>query len=182
MKKVVNYIFFLICAGMFFMFAGYVSAADKVVVVPLKSSSISKQRTYMIHKNALRVTGATSSYISYINGCAVNSSPGEVGFVPLTLPLGAKIVSVWVGVYDNSSNETYTVRLKRNYLSGGTLWGDSVFYVTGGSGTGPGVVKKNLTPKITEIVDEDEFFQLEFTSNSGTANGFCFAEITVELP
>lgn len=157
-------------------------AQNKVVVVPLSSSSISKQQTYMYDRDALRISGSSGAYIHYLNGCANSSIDGMNSFVPLMLPLGAKIVSIFVNIYDGSSTEEYDIRLIRHYISEGTFWSQTVIYTQGGSSTSAQVVKKLLTPKTTEIVEENESFTLNFTTDSSIANSFCSAEITLELP
>lgn len=157
-------------------------SADKVVVVPLSSSSISKQQTYKYDRDALRISGISGSYIHYLNGCANNSVDGASSFVPLTFPVGAKIVSIFVNIYDGSSTDGYDIRLIRHYISGVNFYGPTVIYTTGGSSTSPQIAKKLLTPKTPETVDGNESFTLQFTTDSASANSFCSAQITLELP
>lgn len=171
----------LFCCVSILLFAVSVFAANKVVVVPLSSSSVSKQQTYMYDRDAFTIPGSGGDYIGYTNGCAVRSDGGS-GYVPLTLPLGARIVSAYVSIYDSPSTDTYWVGLKKHYISGGSYWGSTIIYTTGGSGTTAGVVKRNLTPKTTEIVEADESFSLEFNGQLSVENGFCMAQITLELP
>ena len=81
------------------------------------------------------------------------------------------------------SPDTYTVNVVRLEPSAdsSTFTKSTLLIVTRGSQSLE-IVKNNVTPKFTETVENDETFHLEFITPNAFSNGFCYVQVTVELP
>jgi hypothetical protein len=176
MKKLVE----MACLFTLLLFCGEAFAQTQpVVVIPLNSNKINKQQTINYGTFSLQLAGLQALTIN--NGCTTNDTDDGPGFIPLALPLGAKIVSVHVNIFDDSSAAVYQVFLGRSATESNTVVPNYIANVSGGSQSAK-IVKEDLSPATPETVDEEETFFLLFNPGATGANGFCGAWVTIELP
>ncbi len=163
--------------------ASSVIAANQVVVVPLNSTKISKQQTLIYNAFAMQQIGG--DHINFRNGCAANSTDVGAIILPLTLPLGAKLVSIKTYALDSGSSGLYfNIFLTRNNINLGSskVTFSTLASANGGASNTDTIVELDLSPSVSETVDDGETFYLNFQSNGTNANGFCGAQVTIELP
>jgi len=155
------------------------SAADKVVVIPLNTTKISKQQTLVV--DGFSAQPFAGGVIGTTNGCVTNYASATELNIPLTLPIGAKIKSASALIYDGTSN-TYTIKLMKRTLNDFTSVSEELSSQDGG-GLLIKIVNENLDPAVEEIVEDGESFYFTFyESGIGFGNGFCQGKITIELP
>jgi hypothetical protein len=103
--------------------------------------------------------------------------------VPLTLPVGAKIISVSAAIFDSPGPTGYSLSLVRNVAGIGSTGLTSEFISTAtGGAQSIEIVQADVTPALQETVDAGESFNLWFTAGAAWENGFCGAQVTIELP
>lgn len=173
-------VFFFCLAGALLV-AVSAMAQNKVVVIPLNSTKINKQQTLSYDPYSLQPFGTGA--IGTTNGCTCNYVDTFATRVPLTLPVGAKIVSVSAAIYDGLGSTGYSLSLVRDVASIGSsiLTSEFISTATGGAQTIE-IVEANVTPALQETVDAGESFNLNFSAGAPFANGFCGAQVTIELP
>lgn len=160
-------------------------AQEKVVVVPLSSTKISQQQTLTYSAFAMQQTDGDTIVIR--NGCTANNSDVSAIILPLSLPLGSEIVSIKTYALDSAfSAIVFYIYLYRGSIDMGSY---EVIYsdlasATGGENTSSpsSIVEFDLTPSVTETVDDKESFYLSFQSADSAVNGFCGAQVTIKLP
>ena len=113
------------------------------------------------------------------NGCATHFAGSGWGFLPLDLPIGARILSANVTVYESTG--TYTADLQRVTITGTGMNATNLATVSSSAASGTTVVK-SLDPLAPETVDSGENFVIRFEpGGSGFSNGICQATVTVDL-
>ena len=102
---------------------------------------------------------------------------GAIYTVPLTLPVGARLVSVDIAIYDSTGPVAETHLNKDTGSATGT---SESTLVSGIGGSGPPAVDHDiLVPPVTEIIAANEAFSVQLTSMNG-GNGFCGLTVTYD--
>ena len=120
-------------------------------------------RFEMLWEQPISVTTTT------LNGCASNStSNGVYGEIPIRLPVGSRLISVDVVVYDTPGTTSYAVYLTRDTLTATVYLG-----AVSGLGAGAGFVHTVITPAATEIAQEGAYYAVRVGSFQNSSNAFC---------
>ncbi len=120
----------------------------------------------------------TSGGIGYRNGC-VYGTGSTLGYMPIVLPKGAKLIHVKVHIYDGSTG-SYSVALRRRSRSNNVYTNVSLLRIYGGAQTDV-LAELDIAPSTPEIVGAGESYSVEF-SNISAGNDFCAVEVTYDLP
>ena len=123
-----------------------------------------------------------SNAYSTFNGCQTRPTGATAnGYVPLTLPVGATVLSARVAAFDsNTAGATYTV----------SLWSElpnsvGLTSTPRGNGTGGDVALRTdihtITPASTWVVQPGETAFLSFSTSAVSANGLCSVQVTYRL-
>lgn len=128
--------------------------------------------------------GATGVVMSQVPGSCLGNSGGTnaPGRVSLVLPVGARLVSVDVAMFDGAPNVVgqYTVFLVKDALGASSQSSAAIAPAVLGGGETNVIVHHLITPDATEIVASAESFHLEIGSFSNNNNGFCQATVTYD--
>ena len=126
-------------------------------------------------------TGVTMSQVpgSCLGNSGVTNAPGRVSLV---IPVGARLVSVDVAMFDGAPLVVgqYTVFLVRDALGASSQSSSAIAPPVLGGGQTNVIVHHLLIPTAAEIVDSTESFHLEIGSFSNNDNGFCQATVTYD--
>ena len=129
-------------------------------------------------------TTSSTIVMSQVPGaCLGNSgSTGVAGRVPLVVPVGARLISVDVAMFDGPALVVgqYTVFLVRDTLAGSSQSPLAIAPAVLGGGQTNIIVHHVITPTATEIVASGESFQLQIGSFTNNDNGFCQAIVTYD--
>jgi hypothetical protein len=125
--------------------------------------------------------------LAFLRNCASSDTPEGTARLPIPLPIGARLISVKVNVFDGggaNSLTPYTVDLNRYTLTNiGQEISFNLGHFTGGlltANTGT----TTLTPPGSEIAIEGFTYDLDFTgltTFAPTGNGFCSAVVTYDV-
>ena len=105
---------------------------------------------------------------------------GGLNIVPLTIPVGAKLISIEVDVIDGASSALYSLQLVKYTVNatGSTLSAVASAAAQGaGTGSAPRV-HHTLAPAVPETIEAGESLNLEVNTTSG--NAFCAATFNYE--
>jgi hypothetical protein len=125
-----------------------------------------------------------SSQFGPIGGVCITKTGADAGspiyFVPVTLPVGARLVSVDVATYDGSGTAAET---HLNKDTGSATGYSETTIASGIGGSGPPAVHHDiLVPSPVEIVAANEAFSVQLTNmNNGNGNGFCGLTVTYDI-
>jgi len=121
-------------------------------------------------------------------GC-MSRNPGEPfatgqGWVPLVLPVGARLVSVTVTMRDAAGPETYGVQLLRQSMVESDTFGDALstgILAMDSGGSGDNVAVEHTLVPVQPIVGEGQWFVLSIDLGvHPSTNGFCGATVTID--
>ena len=100
--------------------------------------------------------------------------------MPLTVPVGAKLISIEVDVIDSASSVLYALQfVKYTVNPTGSTLGVLANAAAQGAGTGSATrVHHTLIPTIPEVIEAGESVNLEV--NTPTGNAFCGATFNYE--
>jgi hypothetical protein len=115
--------------------------------------------------------------------CLGNSgNVGVQGRVSLVVPVGARLVSVDVAMFDGVPLVVgqYTVFLVKDVLAVSSQSSAAIAPAVLGGGQTSTIVHHLLTPTVPEIVASNESFHLELGSFTNNDNGFCQATVTYD--
>lgn len=128
--------------------------------------------------------GAVGVVMSQAPGSCLGNSgaTGAPGRVSLVVPVGARLISVDVAMFDGAPLVVgqYTVFLVRDALAGSSQSSAAIAAAVLGGGQTNVIVHHLITPTATEIVDSNESFHLEIGSFQNNDNGFCQATVTYD--
>lgn len=128
--------------------------------------------------------GAPNVAMSQAPGsCLGNSGTAPApGRVSLVIPVGARLVSVDVAMFDGAPLVVgqYTVFLVRDALGASSQSSSAIAPPVLGGGQTNVIVHHLLIPTAAEIVDSTESFHLEIGSFTNNDNGFCQATVTYD--
>ena len=107
------------------------------------------------------------------NSCVTNTNGnGIFGEIPITIPIGSRLISVDTLVLDTAGPTTYSVDLIRTTI---TTLGVSVAHLgfVSGLGNSIGLVHTLITPAAVEIAAAGVSYALRVGDFSNTSNAFC---------
>ena len=114
------------------------------------------------------------------NECVQNTTiSGVYVYVPLEMPVGARLMSVSALVLDHATTTSYTVNVRRATITtSGTTFANLFSSPTLGGSAGPTVT--SWTPTTTEIVTASTDYYVRIGSFQNTSNGFCSLTYTYD--
>ena len=119
-------------------------------------------------------------FLPVAGACITLSSGGSgsaIYAVPITVPVGARLISVDVAMYDGAGPVAET-HLNKDALS--TTGTSESTLASGIGGRGPSAVDHDvLTPAVTEVVATTEAFSVQLLNVTG-GNGFCGLTVTYD--
>ena len=111
-----------------------------------------------------------------INGCASNTtSSGVFGDIPIHLPVGSRLISLDVVVYDGVGPTSYSVELTRDTLVSTVHIG-----AVSSLGSSVGFVHTLITPAATEIAAEGAYYAVRVGSFQNSTNAFCEVNVVYD--
>lgn len=138
--------------------------------------------TLSINPWSMTLTNSSTAGYGTTNGCVTNfdNTATASGSVPLTLPVGSRITSVMVSVYDGLSADAYALSLVRYRPTPTGLTADSTTPL-GSGGAGSVVVTTTTTP-VDLLVDSQHTFAITMSNLRNFNNGLCGLQVTYDDP
>ena len=163
-----------------FNFSGSVDVLADIVGYYAVNSSVHNDVVNQFSMEFI-TTGAVKSRAP---GSCIGNSTGTIatGYVPLTVPIGARLISVDVAMFDGPAVlvGSYTAFLVKDVLAGSAQGSAAIAPAVIGGGLSSIIVHHVITPTDTEIVASGESFHLELGAFSSNDDGFCQATVTYD--
>ncbi|MCU1391149.1 MAG: hypothetical protein JWL72_4487 [Ilumatobacteraceae bacterium] len=154
---------------------GAVAAVATVANAAARSARVDTYDEYSMR--FLTVAAGITMSVVPVGVCLGNTGTTSVnGFVALVVPVGARLTSVDVAMFDGATS-SYSGFLIRDVLSGGSLNSVAIGPIINGGGQTNIVVHHVITPPVPEIVATGVSYHLELDNFANGANGFCQATV-----
>ena len=113
------------------------------------------------------------------NDCASATLNNGTMTLPLSLPIGARLLNIDIAFYDGFDSTLYRAWVQRWFPAPEGMRLDQIASTSGGAGSGGNdLVNVHVTPTTPTTVAEGEWYEILFAGMAGGANGIC--SVTVE--